>query len=276
MNANTLILSGGSVRGFALLGAIQYMQDKTWLNNIRKIIGTSIGAILGYLICIGYAPVELMVILCQNNFLDKLSHLDLLSGINGSGAASFSIIQDVLEKLTIQKIGRFITMEELLRQYGYTLVCCTYNQTAEKAEYIGPDNYPDMPCLVALRMSASLPLLFEPFMYNGSVYIDGGVIDNLPVVSLLPEDNAIALRLLSARRDNKQATFTETMMDIIRIPVRLLEEINIEKVGHRCLVVPIRVNLSMLNFNLNQTEKFDLFSTGYNRMRDRFDNVFSS
>ena len=38
-----------------------------------------------------------------------------------------------------------------------------------------------MPCLIALRMSANLPLIFEPYKYNRSCYLDGGIIDNFPI-----------------------------------------------------------------------------------------------
>lgn len=270
---NTLVLAGGAIRGFSLLGAIQYLQDKNILCNIDKFIGTSIGAIIGYLICIGYAPVELMVVLCRNNFLDKLSQFDVLNVIHGGGAASFSIVQEVIEKLTIQKISRFITMGELKELYGKTLVCCTYNQTKDCVEYIGSETHPNIPCLVALRMSANLPFLFEPFHYDGNVYIDGGIVDNLPISALEENDKAIALRLLTSKNNNESGNFMDDLMDIMTIPTRHLEKFRLEKVNHQCVVVVLSTKVSFLKFNVDKTEKFDLFSFGYNTMREHFNDL---
>jgi predicted acylesterase/phospholipase RssA len=267
------VLAGGAISGFSLLGAIQYLQDKNILCNIDKFIGTSIGAIIGYLICIGYAPVELMVVLCRNNFLDKLSQFDVLNVIHGGGAASFSIVQEVIEKLTIQKISRFITMGELKELYGKTLVCCTYNQTKDCVEYIGSETHPNIPCLVALRMSANLPFLFEPFHYDGNVYIDGGIVDNLPISALEENDKAIALRLLTSKNNNESVSFMDDLMDIMTIPTRHLEKFRLEKVNHQCVVVVLSTKVSFLKFNVDKTEKFDLFSFGYNTMREHFNDL---
>ena len=271
--SNTFVLAGGAISGFSLLGAIQYLQDKNILCNIDKFIGTSIGAIIGYLICIGYAPVELMVVLCRNNFLDKLSQFDVLNVIHGGGAASFSIVQEVIEKLTIQKISRFITMGELKELYGKTLVCCTYNQTKDCVEYIGSETHPNIPCLVALRMSANLPFLFEPFHYDGNVYIDGGIVDNLPISALEENDKAIALRLLTSKNNNESVSFMDDLMDIMTIPTRHLEKFRLEKVNHQCVVVVLSTKVSFLKFNVDKTEKFDLFSFGYNTMREHFNDL---
>jgi NTE family protein len=267
---NTLVLAGGAIRGFSLLGALQYLQDKQILCKVNKYIGTSVGAIIGYLMCIGYAPVELMVVLCRSSFLDKLSQFDVLNVINGGGAVSFSIVQEMIEKLTIQKISRFITMGEIKELYGKSLVCCTYNQTKDCVEYIGSDTHPNIPCLVALRMSSNLPFLFEPFHYDGNVYIDGGIVDNLPTSALMENDRAIALRLLTSKDKKESSNFMDELMDIITIPTRHLENHRLDKVNHQCIVVILPTQVSFLQFNISKTEKFDLFSFGYNTMREHF------
>ena len=267
---NTLVLGGGAIRGFALLGAVQYMQDKSLLTRIKKYIGTSIGAIIAYLLCIGYAPVEIMVILCQNNFLDRLGQFNLLNMMNGGGAASFSIIQDVIEKLTIQKIGRLVTMDELHDISDKVLVCSTYNHTAGQIEYMDYKNQGSTQCLVILRMSANLPFLFEPFLYNGNIYLDGGIVDNVPTTALEDSDVAIALRLLSKKKNKDITNFLDYAMDILTIPVRQLEEARLAHHVQSCTVIPIPLDYASFKFSLNNTEKFDLFSIGYNTVREYF------
>ena len=62
---NTIVLSGGITKGFGLVGSLQYLQDNGILPHIQKFIGTSIGAIIAYLVCIGYSPIEIMIVSCQ-------------------------------------------------------------------------------------------------------------------------------------------------------------------------------------------------------------------
>lgn len=269
-NLNTLVLGGGAIRGFALLGAIQYMQDKGLLTNVNKYIGTSIGAIIAYLLCIGYAPVEIMVVLCQNNFLDRLGQFNFLNMMNGGGATSFSVIQDVIEKLTIQKIGRLVTMGELYGMCGKILVCSTYNHTSGQTQYIDHTNYGSTQCLVILRMSANLPFLFEPFLYDGNLYLDGGIVDNVPTGALGGDDVAVALRLLSQKKNKDITNFLDYAMDILTIPVRQLEEARLSHNPTACTVISIPLDYATFHFNLNNTDKFDLFSIGYNTVREYF------
>lgn len=269
---NTLVLAGCAIRGFAHIGALQYLQDQNVLGSVKKYVGVSIGAIIGYLICIGYSPIEIMVALTtQTDFLNKLSQFDILNVLNGGGASSFSIVQDVLEKLTIQKLGKFITMQELYDTGGKTLVCCTYNRTKECVEYISHTNEPSIPCLVALRMSANLPFLFEPFTYNSCVYLDGGVLDNLPITCLATNDRALALRIKSERCSTKWFSFFDTLMEIISIPVQHIEKMKMQQMQQQCTVITMYVDGPVFfQFTMNTVEKFNLFSVGYDTLRQHY------
>ncbi len=48
-------------------------------------------------------------------------------------------------------------------------------------EIFSNETEPDMPVALAVRISASLPGVFDPVMYKGKKYIDGGAANNLPV-----------------------------------------------------------------------------------------------
>jgi predicted acylesterase/phospholipase RssA len=132
---DTIVISGGALKGFAVLGCLQCLVDQQKLNAIKKYIGTSIGAIISYLLCIGYTPIEIMVHLCKNDWMKKMANFDILKAVNGGGALSFSIINELLEKMTIEKIGRLLTLGELHQTFGKELICCTFN-------FIVPDEGP--------------------------------------------------------------------------------------------------------------------------------------
>jgi predicted patatin/cPLA2 family phospholipase len=259
------------------VGSLQYLQDKGILPNIRKFIGTSIGAIIAYLVCIGYNPIEIMIISCQRKIFENLANIDILNVMNGNGAISFHIFQEILEKLTIEKIKKFITLSDLHTRFGKELVCCTYNLTLGNPEYISYKTHPDLNCLTALRMSANLPFFFETFVYDDYKYVDGGIADNFPISQVDEGDIALGIRtkkILSADSNkNKDENILTQFVAILTVPIGRVEEIQISYEKNTDVIsVPIPSYIST-SLNLSNTEKFDLFSNGYDTIKKFFANM---
>jgi len=269
---DTMVLSGGAMRGFGLLGAIQYLQDRHWLGGIKKYIGTSIGAIISYLICIGYTPTEIMVAMCRKEFFEKIANIDVMNIMNGTGAVSFLLIQEQLEKMTVQKIKKYITLSELYTVYGKELICCTYNKTLCKPEYISHENHPNMSCITALRMTSSLPFLFDAFHYEGYVYIDGVVADNFPLSQATITDRVIGIHLENkATGDHEDQNVLSDLYSTLVIPITQMEKLMIR---HACaqnpemdiVSIPIPTETALL-LNVSTKSKFDMFSIGYESIK---------
>lgn len=270
---NTIVLSGGITKGFGLVGSLQYLQDNGVLPHIQKFIGTSIGAIIAYLVCIGYSPIEIMIISCQRKIFEKMANIDILNVMHGNGAVSFHIFQEILEKLTIEKIKKFITLTDLYTKFGKELVCCTYNLSLQKPEYISYKTHPDMSCLTALRMSANLPFFFETFVYDDYKYVDGGIADNFPISQVAEEDVALGIRtkkVLTADKKREEENVLSQFVAILTVPIGRVEEIQISYETRTDIVsVPIPSYIST-SLNLTNTEKFDLFSNGYETIKNFF------
>jgi predicted acylesterase/phospholipase RssA len=270
---NTIVLSGGITKGFGLVGSLQYLQDNGVLPHIHKFIGTSIGAIIAYLVCIGYSPIEIMIISCQRKIFEKMANIDILNVMHGNGAVSFHIFQEILEKLTIEKIKKFITLTDLYTKFGKELVCCTYNLTLQKPEYISYKTHPDLSCLTALRMSANLPFFFETFVYDDYKYVDGGIADNFPISQVEETDVALGIRtkkVLTADKKREDENVLSQFVAILTVPIGRVEEIQISYETRTDIVsVPIPSYIST-SLNLTNTEKFDLFSNGYETIKNFF------
>lgn len=273
---DTIVLSGGASKGFGIVGSLQYLQDVQKLSFVKKFIGTSIGAIISYLVCIGYSPIEIMIISCQKQIFEKMTHIDMVNVMNGKGAVSFHIFQEILEKLTIEKIKKYITLQDLYTKYNKELVCCTYNMTLQKPEYLSYKTHPDLPCITALRMSSNLPFFFETFCYDDYKYIDGGIVDNFPISQVLSEDVALGIRtkkVLSIDPDRKEEdNLVRQFLLMLTIPIGHIEELQIilEKNKHVDLIdIPIPTYIAF-SFNMSNTEKFDLFSIGYETIKTFF------
>lgn len=270
---DTLVLSGGGVKGFCLLGGVQAALDLGLLKNIHTYVGTSVGAIIGYLLAIGYTPIEIIVGLYTNRWLEKMQYFNLVAMINGNGATSFTNLNEALEKLTLSKIGRLLTLGKLKEMFGKTLICTTYNMTVCTTEYLGPDNYPDLPCLTALRMSANIPMVFDRFKYMDNYYIDGGLSDNFPVVKGLQVGKKVlgiylAIKENSLRDDPEDGMITY-LLRLLYIPMIQTTKTSLTHVKDKCVTIPISDGMrNIIEFDIKSKTRLDMFSNGYESVKE--------
>ena len=272
---DTLVLSGGSAKVLILLGSLQYCYDNYLLNNLKIFIGTSAGAILLFLLIIGYTPIEIMVYICTRRLLETMQHFNIVAMSNGDGASSFASIHAELEKLTINKIGFLPTMQDLKDKFNAHLICVTYNITDDITEYLSYENYPHLPCLIAIKMSSNLPFIFENFKYGSKYYIDGGISDNFAIDLGDKLGNKILGLTITTTIDNfslQEKSILEYFYKLIFIPVNKTIQNKIDQVSDKCKVIKlINERISFFNFNINSVEKLELFSEGYQQTKKSFE-----
>jgi len=275
MEYDTLVLPGGGVKGFLILGAIQALSDNNLLSKVHTYVGTSIGSILCYLIAIGYTPIEIMVSIYTHKWLEKIQYFNLVALINGNGATTFIALHEALEKLTINKIGKLLTLGKLKEEFGKTLLCTTYNMTTCNTEYLGPDNYPDLPCITALRMSANIPLVFDRFKYMDNYYIDGGIVDNFPII----KGNEVGNKVIGLFLDISEKSLQDQPADgvlsyffrLLQIPIIQSTRYRTTLVGDKCTIYKIQ-SMDMYNgteFDVKSKTRLDMFSDGYSQVSEQ-------
>lgn len=275
MDYDTVVLSGGSAKGIVTLGALQYAYDSKLLQNVTNYIGTSAGAMICYLLAIGYTPIEIIVYICTHQLLEKLQHFNIVAMINGTGASSFNDIHEQLEKMTIAKIGYLPNFSDLREKYGKVLICPTHNLTKQRTEYLGPHTTPNLPCITGLRMSANLPLVFEKYKYGDSFYIDGAVSDNFAIQIGDELGKKVLGMLVGAESGNfntvEEAGILEYIYKLMFIPISQAIEYKIDKCSEKCKIIKLSYeNLKVFNFNINSTEKLEMFSSGYQQAEKEF------
>ncbi len=155
-----LVLSGGGARGFAHLGVIQALNESGIFPDI--ISGTSAGAIAGVLYADGYEPKEILEMMHSGSMLDymrpTLPRNGLLQISGMEKILSANLRAKTFEEL---KIPLFVTATDL--NHG-------------KAVYFSKGEL-----ITAVIASASIPVLFNPVIIKNINYVDGGVLDNMPV-----------------------------------------------------------------------------------------------
>ncbi len=272
---DTIVMSGGSINGITILGALQYLKDKNLINNIKNYIGTSIGAVLSYLLIIGYTPVEVIVYLCTHyQLFERLKCFNIVNASRGEGAVSFSSISDELEKMTIDKVGKVLNMGDLEDRFEKKFMCITYNTTKSKAEYLSGENTPDLPCLTAIRMTCNLPLVFEAYKYGDSFYIDGGLVNNFPLDIAEKMGSKVIGIFLSydISEDNPNRNLLEFIYKLLYVPIADSTASKVLNKLDSSTIIELKTgNMNFFNFDVTSKMKLEMFSVGYEDTKKFFE-----
>lgn len=155
-----LVLSGGGTRGFAHLGVIAALYE----NGIKPevISGTSAGAIAGAFIAAGKNPNDIRNMLKTGSFF-KYSKLQLPK----NGLMKLDGLKELFHREILVK-----NLEEL----EIPLFVTVSNLNSGAVEYRNTGLLDE-----TVLASSSIPILFAPVQINGNLFVDGGLLDNIPV-----------------------------------------------------------------------------------------------
>jgi len=177
------------MRGIAYVGAMTVMEQHSALNNIRRVGGTSAGAINALVYALGYNLSEQQNILAStdfNEFMDDSFGFirDITRLLKDFGWHKGDYFKTWVGHLIEQKLGKRDATFEDLRKAGLPdLYMIGTNLSTGYAEVFSTERYSDMPLATAVRISMSIPLFFAAMRYGPrrDVYVDGGVVLNYPV-----------------------------------------------------------------------------------------------
>lgn len=188
-----LVFSGGGARGAYQIGVWQALVEKGLSQHICGVYGTSVGAINAAAFAQGDINLakEVWQQINYNNVFASISEDALLlrprkryyqwvkSTIKDGG-------MDVspLKELLRQSID-----ETIIRQSEIAFGLVTYNLTNRNVHYLTKSAIPRGQLVEYVIASATFPT-FQPHRIEGSLYIDGGIVDNRPV-GFMMDDNSI-------------------------------------------------------------------------------------
>lgn len=174
---NAMVICGGGAYGSLLLGAIDQLDT---IVNIRMIAGTSAGAIIGALLCVGYSTREIIENLVEH--VPFVCELDIRLLFTDYGLYDPKTYLQPVRDMLCKKTGHDITFQELYDRFEKDLVITGTNVTKGSACYFNRFENPDMSVMDALSISTRVPFVFPCARYSNDVYVDGAFMDNLPLV----------------------------------------------------------------------------------------------
>jgi predicted acylesterase/phospholipase RssA len=204
-----IAMSGGGMKGIAHIGVLEVLEKEGLLKRVKEYIGTSVGALISFALCIGYTLSELHTLcialdfsLTQNidpdNIFKCMETYGFDDGVN-------------IEKLLIillkaKRLQPTITFEELdallpdrpaLRVFAVNLKTCTIQEFSfEKT--------PRVQVKWAVQASMTIPIYFTPMkdLSSNELYVDGGLIAQFPFHHLSSEERLDTLGLAFKRGDS--------------------------------------------------------------------------
>ncbi len=201
-----LVLKGGGIRGIAYTGALKVLEEQKITQTIEKVAGTSVGAITGTLLCMGYTA---------NEMEDIMLHLDIATFNDGEwffiggqrrlrknfGWYKGEKLEQWMGKQIAKQTGSENTtflqlhmLTETDKKFKDLYIPAT-NLTKQSLEVFSWETHPDMPIKIAVRASASVPLYYGAVFLDSTdnviehpekeghynVYVDGGLLANYPI-----------------------------------------------------------------------------------------------
>jgi len=158
-----LVLSGGGARGIAHIGVIKALEEFGVV--ISRMSGTSAGSIVGSLYAYGYKPDDIFQIISSTKLYRSMRPAWALTGLLSLESLSEILLKYIPENSFEALKIPMITVATEIRK--------------GKAEYFSEGEL--IPTILA---SCCVPAVFNPIQYKDGIFVDGGILDNLPVKAI--------------------------------------------------------------------------------------------
>ena len=271
-----LVLSGGETKGIAQLGALHYFWENCQLNytSITHYSGASVGSLISLLLVCGYTPFEIWTHVYNVDSIFSLQLPNSSSSLFSSyGLMSVDGVIGKVRELVEAKYDKLPTLLELYQETQKTLIISVTNLTEQHVEYCSYISTPNLSCLDAVRASCSIPGLFKPIWREGSVYIDGSILDNLPTRPIDDGSSPLLGIVVSGKNepvnDSEPNNFITYIGGIVALTVNALTNQTILNLQSNCTILELSVtSIAPWEFIMNSKKRQDLFFEGYKKANE--------
>jgi len=181
-----IVLEGGAYLGISTLGALSMLQKEDFydINQIQTIYGSSIGAVIGGLLCLKLEWKVLLEYIRDRPWYKilKFSPDQLFTMAANKGIFDSSFFYKTFNNLLQSKdLNNDISMKELYEYSKIELHVITTKLNDFTIVDISHKTHPDLKFIQAVYQSSTIPILFQPSWYGTSYFLDGGLINNYPI-----------------------------------------------------------------------------------------------
>lgn len=207
-----IVFEGGGIRGIAFGGVLKFFEEHDLMKFVKRLAGSSAGAIVAAAVSVGYTGDEVIEILDKTNFGEFKDDswgvvLDVYRFFSKYGIYKGDKFLDWFKGLVKAKTGNEnTTFKEVYEEYGNELVITGTCLNRAQTYYFDYKSWPDMPIALAVRISMSIPLIFKAVVIHtkepkldedgnqeldedgkvimvdrADTMVDGGLLNNYPI-----------------------------------------------------------------------------------------------
>lgn len=260
---DSLVLSGGGIKGIAMLGSMAYLVEHDLLKGVWQYVGSSVGAVVAAVMAMGRSPDDLfskhVLPFTYSPDID-ITRLERNFGLD-SGKN--------LEKWIDTLIPPHTTFSSLYDAHGKSLVVCVTNLNTHSAEYLSKETSPDLHVRKALRMSCSVPLYFSAVRHDGYLYVDGGVSNNFPVQQAINNGGSrvLGVQFTSPGKSRGHEWTLDSFLGSL-----LESNLNQQHSSSNTSIIRLQTGdvTQPLDFKLTKSKKKELYDAGFEQTRAYF------
>ena len=223
-----LVLSGGTARGLAHIGVLKVLDEEKV--PVEYVTGTSMGSIIAGLYSVGYTPKEIEELAISMDWMglfnDKIERRDKGAIRNSIEDKNTTVIpmKNFIPKLPNGVVGGKTASQRLNELFYGAIGIQDFRKFPRKFAAVATDLESGEGVMIdkgsiatAIRESLSLPSIFAPIRDGDRLYIDGGVVRNLPVqdVKVLGADYTIGINVGEGftKRDESKMNLIDVITD---------------------------------------------------------------
>jgi len=229
-----VIFSGGNFATISFLGCIQALiENKGFeIKSIKRWVGTSGGAVIAFLLAIGYNPKKILNVIKEVPIskISELSSDKWLTFFDKYGLHDTKCFRDLLKIfLTHLDYCEKITFMEFYEKTRIDLVFTTFCLNTDSLEVLNYEKTPDLKLLDGLCMAIAVPFLFLPVYYRNRMYVDGFLVSNHPIeMCSCNGEESISFSLKNSKKYYDKIDLVTYLRILIRSPLTKLQIVNLK------------------------------------------------
>ena len=274
-----IALAGGGIRGIAHAGVLKALEENDI--KIEAIGGTSAGSIVAALYAMGYKPYYIYVLF--KKYAEEIINIGNAPIVNGignfvrckkigiSGLKDGTSLENMCNELALRKgvkvIGDIkmplaIPAVDIMEAKEYIFTNCAPRDNPY-------DNYiTEIGIGKAVRASSSFPAMFCPCEFKNHMFMDGGTLDNIPIIPLKRMCNKKIMAV------NFAADPVEENSDVMDIIMKTLDimgnKISEEGIKQSDFVLTVPTDRAGL-FDIEKLDK--CYKFGYDTVMENIDEI---
>jgi NTE family protein len=257
-----LVISGGGIKGIAIIGTLKVLYDHKLLDKLEAYIGSSVGGLICLLLNIGYTYSELEDIMFNINF-SEYRNINISAIFQNWGLDNGdSIVKLIIAIIKQKNISANITFKELYEKTGKLLVLTGSELIKNEAKYYNHINTPNMSVLDAIRVTISYPIIFNPVRNNvDEILIDGALFAPYPMDYFKDIDAKIGIIIHSRHNMNGIVDGEDYLINIIKCLTERYEKFHLKDYMNETIVLDIK-DVHSMNFELTKDDKESMYQIG--------------